>query len=119
MIPDGKLRKTEHILKSGDFRNIYKKGRRAKFETVVLHCLPNEHEHSRLGFSISSRNVKQASKRNRIKRLFREIYRKTKKDLKKGFDLILVVRSDFGGRISYTKLETIYSKLAKSMGLLL
>jgi len=118
MTPDGKFGKAERVLKSKDFRNIYKKGRRARFETVVLHCLPNELGHSRLGFSISSRNVKQASKRNRIRRVFREIYRKMKKDLKKDFDMVLVVRSDFGGRISYEKLEGIYSKLAKSAGLL-
>lgn len=119
MTPDGKFRKAEHVLKSKDFRNIYKKGHRARFEAVVLHCLPNELEHSRLGFSISSRNVKRASKRNRIRRVFREIYRKTKKDLKKSVDMVLVVRSDFGGRISYNKLEGIYSKLIKSTGLLL
>jgi len=119
MIPDGKFGKTERVLKSRDFRNIYRKGQRARFETVVLHCLPNELGHNRLGFSISSRSVKQASKRNRARRVFREIYRKRKEDLKKGYDLVLVVRSDFGGRISYKKLESIYLKLAKSAGLLL
>ena len=37
---------------------------------------------------------------------------------KKGFDLVLVVRGDFGGRISYKKLEGVFSKLAKSARLI-
>jgi len=118
MTPDEKFGKLEHVLKSKDFRLIYKKGLRGKLDAVILYCLPNELEYSRLGFSISARFVKQAAKRNRIRRVFREIYRKMKKDLKKSCDLVLVIRSDFGGRISYKKLESVFLKLAGSVRLL-
>jgi len=118
MIPDERLRKKEHILKSKDFRCIYRNGRSRKLDAVILYCLPNELEHNRIGFSISSRSVKKAASRNRIRRVFREIYRRTKKDLRKGFDLVIVVRSDFGGRISHKMLEGVFLRLAGSTGLL-
>ena len=118
MTPDEKFGKPEHVLKSKDFRKIYNKGFSRKVDAVILYCLPNDLEHGRLGFSISSRSVKQAAKRNRIRRVLREIYRRTKKDLKKSYDLVLVVRSDFGGRISYKKLESIFLKLVGSARIL-
>lgn len=118
MTPDGGFSKSEHILKSKDFRSIYKKGLRARCGAAVLYCLPNGLGHNRLGISIGSRFVKLATKRNRIRRVFREIYRKKKGILKKGYDLVLVVRNDFGPHISYEKLEEVFLKLAQSAGLL-
>ncbi|MFA6141989.1 MAG: ribonuclease P protein component [Candidatus Omnitrophota bacterium] len=116
MIPDESLGKNEHILKSADFRKIYKKGFSRKTDTLVLCCLPNGLGFNRIGFSISSRSVKLASSRNRMRRMFKEVYRKKKKDLKAGFDMVIITRKDPGKHFSYDKAEVLFSRLIKSAG---
>lgn len=113
MISDERLRKKEHILKSGEFRRVYKGARARKYGAIILYCLPNNLGYSRIGFSISTRFVKSAVTRNRIRRIFREAYRKTKPKSDNGLDLVFIVKSDFGGRVSYDMLEKIYLKLLK------
>jgi len=111
--------KKEHILKSKDFGRIYKKGVSRKTpEGVVLYGLQNGLSHNRLGFSISSKNVRRASSRNRIKRLFREAYRKHKKILKSGYDIVIIVRKDPKGMLSYDLAKSIFLKLSKEAGVI-
>ena len=96
MISDERFRKREHLLKSKEFDKVYRKGLAARAEGVILYCLPNALGHNRLGFSIGSKNVRLATSRNRIRRLFREVYRKVKSGLRNGFDIVMVVRSSNG-----------------------
>ena len=117
MISDERFRKKEHLLKSKDFSKVYKKGAFAKGRGVVLYCLANNLGHNRLGFSIGAKNVKRATSRNRIKRLFREFYRKSRPELKIGFDIVLVVRRDPGEDLTYDFLRRIFLTLAKETGL--
>lgn len=117
-ISDERFRKNEHILKSKDFRAAYKKGTFFKKESAVLYRLRNDLGHNRIGFSISSRNVRLASSRNRLKRLFREVYRRTRKDLKTAFDLVFVIRTDPGKNFSYKKAEEIFMSLVKKGAIL-
>lgn len=116
MTSDESLGKNEHVLKSADFRKIYKKGLSRKTDTLVLCYLPNGLEFNRLGFSISSRSVKLASSRNRIRRMFKEVYRTKKKDLKSGFDIVIIARKDPGKHFSYSKAEESFSRLIKMAG---
>ena len=118
MISDGKFRKKEHILKSMDFRAVYRKGRSFKRNGIVLCCLPSPLTYNRLGFSISSSVVKLACVRNRIRRLFREIYRKEKRAAGAAFDMVLVVKKNPGKNISYRWAESIYLALVKEAGIL-
>jgi ribonuclease P protein component len=116
MISDGKLPKREHVLKSKDFRAIYKKGRSFKRGGFVLCIMPNGLAHSRIGFSISSTIVKLASIRNRIRRVFREIYRKNRQSIKTGFDIVVVVRKSPGKAFLYGKAMEIFTGLLKEAG---
>lgn len=109
---DGKLGRTERILKSKDFKCVYKKGRWAKKEKFVMYALPNGLGHNRIGFSISSRNVKLAAKRNKLRRLFREAYRLNKKRMQQGFDMVVIVKGYPHKGLSYTDTETVFLKLA-------
>jgi len=118
VISDERFAKREHLLKTKDFRAVYKKGRSSKKDSVIFYWLRNELTHGRIGFSISSRNVKRASSRNRIRRLFREAYRKNKKALKCGFDIIIIVRKELVKRGSYKDVEKVFLKLADSAGIL-
>ena len=116
MAPDEKFSKKEHILKTGDFASVYKRGRAARSELIFLHYLANRLPYSRIGFSISSGKIGLATGRNRVRRMLREIFRCNKKNFKPGFDLVVVVKKDPGKIILYKDLETLFLKLAKIAG---
>lgn len=117
MIPDEKLRKEERLAKTKDFGRVYKKGHPARKKFVTLFYLPNNLPHNRIGFSISSRNVKHAHDRNRVRRLFKEAYRRMKMDMRQGFDLVLVIKNDKVAA-TYDLTENMLTSLAKEAGIL-
>ena len=119
MISDERFKKAEHLLKTKDFMAVYKKGARAGAGWVILYYLPNAIAFNRIGFSISSRNIGLATRRNRIRRLFREAFRNKKKDFKKGFDIVLVIKKDPGRQASYKEIEDIFIRLGKGARALL
>jgi len=118
MTSDEKFGKKEHILKPSDFRKAYKGGRSFKKNALVLYAFQNKCAESRIGFSISSRSVKNAIARNKIRRRLREIYRLNKTKLKTGFDLVVVVKKDISRETSYKGIEEIFLSLAESARLL-
>ncbi|MFH1190338.1 MAG: ribonuclease P protein component [Candidatus Omnitrophota bacterium] len=119
MIPDEGFRKSEHILKSKDFRAVYKKGRSYRKSGFVLSVMPNDMPAGRLGFSISSANIKRACIRNRIRRLFREFYRKNKPRFKPAFDMVVIVKRNPGKKFLYEEAERLFTALGKEAGILL
>jgi len=129
MISDGKIGsgaaagnekfgKKERLIKTRDFRAVYEKGRKVFSGAAAIVVLENGLAHSRLGFSISKRNFKHAVTRNRIRRLFREVYRKNKSDLRAGFDMVLIIKKGFDKRSPLKEAEAVFSGLAKRQGLL-
>ena len=119
MIPDEAFSKQERLIKTKDFRKVYRDGRSYKAGFVVLRLLPNAASTNRVGFSISAKSVKRAFRRNRIKRLFREAYRRNKNVLKKGLDIVFVVRRDAKEGFSYAEAQRIFLDLSKQAGILL
>lgn len=119
MISDETLGKKEHILKSKDFRAVYKKGRSFRKSGFVLSVAPNGLAYSRMGFSISSANVKRACIRNRIRRVFREVYRKNKAFFRPAFDMVVIVRKNPGKKFLYEEAHSIFFGMAKEAGILL
>jgi ribonuclease P protein component len=119
MISDGKFRKREHILKSKDFRAVYRKGLSVRNGPLVLCWLPNGLAHSRIGFSISSSNIKRAVRRNRARRLFREAYRKHRSGIRTPVDLVLVVKRNMPEDMKYGDAEQALLKAMKRAGLLI
>lgn len=111
--------KRERLIKTGDFGKVYRGGRSFKIDCVILKALPTALPVNRLGFSISSKSISSSCRRNRIRRLFREAYRKNKKALKKSFDMVLVIRRDTVNNFGYTDAEKIFLKLMKEAGILL
>jgi len=105
--------KKERLLKSKDFRNTYTKGRKVSVGGAAICWIENSLGHNRLGFSISSRNFKLAAARNRIRRLFREVYRRNKAELRSGFDLVLVVKRGFDKNSPLVEAERLFKELIK------
>jgi ribonuclease P protein component len=117
-ISDETLRKDEHILKSKDYRAVYKKGRSFKRSGFVLSAAPNNLTYNRLGFSISSAIVKNAVTRNRIRRLFREFYRKNKGIFRKAFDIVVIVRKCPQRKFLHKEAAAVFVALARDAGIL-
>jgi ribonuclease P protein component len=90
----GEARKVERrhrLSRSRDFDNVYRHGRSTSTRFFTLHAFPREDADSepRLGLAIP-RGVGSAVKRNRLKRMLREVW--LLKPRKAGLDYVLVAR---------------------------
>ncbi len=76
------------IVRASDYRAIYSGGRKVHSERFVLYGRENGLEYHRLGITVS-RKVGGAVIRNRVKRLFREIFRKSSADIPSHLDIVV------------------------------
>jgi len=79
------------IVRGKDFRSLYSDGIKINSERFVLFLRENQLGCHRLGITVS-RKVGKAVIRNRVKRLFREIFRRFSADIPHHFDLVLNAR---------------------------
>ena len=70
------LKRTYSIRKASDFILLTRQARIFKDSDFLIRYLDNHQGHARLGMAISKKRVKHAVKRNRIKRIIRETFRK-------------------------------------------
>ena len=81
----------ESLKKNKDFKKVYEKGKSLANRLLVLYVWKNKEEGNRLGISVSKK-VGNSVVRHRLTRLVREAYRLQEAGLKKGYDLVVVVR---------------------------
>lgn len=105
------LKKSEHLRRDSDFKKVYSKGKSFSDHFLVLFVLPNDLGRNRIGLSVSAK-VGKAAKRNRVKRLLREVYRLNKDKLIPGLDLIFLARRD-AVKLDFPKMERSILKLYK------
>jgi ribonuclease P protein component len=81
----------ERIRRRADFQRLYEHGTRAHGRYATLFILPNKLNVSRLGIS-ATRKIGGAVRRNRAKRLIREVFRRNR--IATGFDVVVVPRRE-------------------------
>lgn len=79
------------LKKNLEFKKVYKQGRSVANRIAVMYILHNSTPHRKAGFSVSKK-IGGAVQRNRLKRLFREVYRLNQACLINGIDLIFIAR---------------------------
>lgn len=85
------LGRSRRLTHAREFSAVYNARCRKAAGPLVIHGRPNGLDHPRLGLSVG-RRVGTAVKRNRIKRLVREAFRRLQHDFPRGYDVIVVVR---------------------------
>jgi ribonuclease P protein component len=95
--PDRRLRPTERIQRPLEFQTVMRGGRTFRDPIVRIHFRENGRELSRLGLVVSKK-MGGAVERNRLKRIYREIFREVKRDLPVPLDLVIVPNFQPGPR---------------------
>ena len=101
------------IVKSSDYRMLYREGRKIHSERFVLFGRLNGIEHHRLGITVS-RKVGGAVVRNRVKRLFREIFRRSSVEIPSHYDIVVNAKSGCVGA-SYLELRAEFLASARKL----
>ena len=95
--------KRERLRKRREFLAVYQQGVKLSARYFYLFVLRNHHSFSRMGITVS-RKVGKPVIRNRIKRQFREVYRRNKRALLPNCDFVINVRRS-AGQAKFTQLE--------------
>ncbi|PLX70898.1 MAG: ribonuclease P protein component [Denitrovibrio sp.] len=86
---DQRLKKNEKLTKTKEFEQVFRQGRKKIGKFVALHYIYNGKDLNRVGVTVSKRVDKKAVTRNRLKRIFRDIYRTSKMAFPVGHDFVL------------------------------
>lgn len=84
--------KAIRVKKKSEFDNIIRKGEKTTGKNLILYRLNSHEKEQKFGIKVN-RNIKGAAKRNRIKRLLREVIRKNKDKFKETETVLLFYRS--------------------------
>ena len=85
------LAQKNRLKKKKDFDRVFKKGKGFKENFLFMKAVKNGLEITRFGFVVSKAFSKKAVSRNKIKRRLREIIKSKESEVKKGFDVTLIV----------------------------
>ena len=103
-----------NLKKDREFQIIYNSGRKSFGYYSLIFFKKNEENLKRCGFVVSKKTG-NAVCRNRLKRLFREYYRKFETQLKDGYDIIFVAKRTAGEKVKTLKYQDMEKDLIKVM----
>ncbi|MCH8029428.1 MAG: ribonuclease P protein component [Candidatus Dadabacteria bacterium] len=81
------------LRKSSEFETVLRKGRRLNSSHYVIYCHRNSFGYPRLGTIVSAKRCGGAVKRNRIKRVLREVFR-LNKHIFDSYDVVVLAKGD-------------------------
>ena len=99
------------IKTSRDFRNTLSEGAKTHSENFILYAKPNSLGFPRLGVSVGKKASASAVRRNRMKRVLREVFRRNKPVFSSN-DVVFVIKNDVSGK----KFSELYLEIKKLAG---
>lgn len=84
---------TKSLKKKYEFNKVYRRGKYKSGKYITLYYLENGTNKNRIGIVISRKAQKSSVKRNRLKRLVKEIYRDIE-TMFSGYDIIFLFRKN-------------------------
>ena len=87
------MKKTKMLKKNYEFKKILTKGKKYKEKNIEAFILKNREKYNLLGLAISSKAA-GAVTRNKIKRILRENYKNLEENIKVGYSIVFLVRSN-------------------------
>lgn len=111
------LPRINRLKKKKTFDEVFKEGRGFKEEFLFLKLKKNNLKMTRFGFIVGRRISKKAVIRNKIKRKLRELVRLKLKEIKKGFDVILIAIPGIEAK-NFWEIEKTLAKLFKKAKLI-
>jgi ribonuclease P protein component len=82
----------DRIRARSEFQAVQGRGRKVHTAHYLMLVLPRTDERSRLGLTVTKK-IGTAVERNRVKRVFREVYRLNRTLFPSGFDLVVIAKS--------------------------
>ena len=104
---------TESLKKNYQFKTVYNRGKSVANYHLVLYAIKNGREKNRLGISISKKVGKRVIRSHKT-RLIKENYRLMEGDLKKGYDIVFIVRVN-AKNADYYEIKKAMEKLFKKI----
>lgn len=106
------LPRAHRLVKKRDFERVYRYGYAYFSPLVILKFAKNNQNEPRFGFIVGNKISKKATKRNKIKRSLRAIIKTRRKNIKSGYDYILIGRQAILGK-KYSEIEREIERLFK------
>ena len=94
-----------------DFRNTLSEGTKTHSENFILYAKPNSLGFPRLGVSVGKKTSASSVRRNRMKRVLREVFRRNKPAFSSN-DVVFVIKNDVSGK----KFSELYLEIKKLAG---
>ncbi len=111
------LAKKHRVKKDKEFRRIFQKGKSAFSGPLGIKCAPNELDFSRFGVAVSLKISKKAVKRNKLKRQIHEILRLNIKNIKDGYDCVVMTKPGILD-LDYSELEKKIMEILRKLKIL-
>jgi ribonuclease P protein component len=93
------------LINKSDFEKVYRFGAFFSFNNIYLKVRENKGTETRVGFSVGIKFSKKAVERNRLKRQLRAIVGKNKENIKKGWDIVIMVKKEGKTKLDSRELE--------------
>jgi len=106
--------KSNRLLKRDEFRRVYDKGSKIQARYFTAFVLTNSQEQPSIGITVT-RKIGKAVRRNRARRLVREVFRKNKLLVPQGVDMVINVKHPLIDA-SYSDLEEDFTTFLKRIG---
>lgn len=111
------MKRFPSIKKNDDFKTVYTKGNSQANSLLVMYVLKKEDSENRIGIS-ASKKIGNSVTRHRMCRLVRESFRLNDDKLKKGYDIVVVIRKP-AVQCGYDSICEAYMNLCKRHGILI